>query len=777
MIKNYLKTALRNISRNRLFSLINILGLSLGMTISLLLLLWVQDELKYDKFHENIKNIYQLSMVNAKSSSASGGRTIPYKLIPVTRENYSEVKNATRIRTSNNIVLKTDNKTFKENNFLLAEPQLFEMFSFSLIEGDPITALSEPMSIILSESNAKKFFGDEPALGKAMLANNQISLTVTGIVEDCPDNSSITYEYILPFSILGDRINTWSWECSGFIELYDNVSVKDFRDKYRTALVDNSPRDIDEDMIYLQPFSRVHLFSPTDKADGMVLVYIFSIIGIIILIIACINFINLTTARSVKRGREVGVRKVVGAQRKQLVKQFLFESLIMSFAAMIISFALLEVLLPAFNQLAGKSIVLSFHNMLLVLGFPFILIFTGIISGLYPALFLSSYNPTTIFRLRFSSKQMKNFRRILVVFQFTISITLIILTYVIVQQLHYIHNKDLGIKKDSIIYLSFHNEYREKFATIEEELLKNPSILSISAANTDPASVGNINPVTWEGKEDEDRYLFRCLYVDKEYLDMFEIPFVAGGNFRLDTAEESNIEYIVNETAIKTMGMIDPIGKEFSMFGHDGYIVGVVKDFHNKPLQQNIQPQLITQLDWFRGTLFIKLDPKNITSSLQYIENTLNTIVPGYPFQYTFVDAKIESMYQSIVRSRSIMTYFAILAVFISALGLFGLSSFITEQRSKEVSIRKVFGSSIRGVIFLLTAKFLRWVAIATVISIPIAFYFSHAFLKGFAYHINLSITDFIIPILAQFALAIIAVSYYTFKAANSNPIDTIKYE
>ena len=777
MLKNYFKIAFRNIFRNKLSSFINIFGLSLGMTISLLLLLWVQNELQYDRFHKNIKNIYQISMVDAKSSTSSGGRTIPYKLIPVTREKYSEVKNATRIRNGSNIVLKAENKTFEENNYIFAEPNLFEMFSFSFIEGDPVTALAEPYSIVLSESNARKFFGDEPALGKTILANNQISLNVTGIVENCPENSTITYDYILPFSILGERIDTWSWECSGFIELYDNVSEKEFFEKYKTALVDNSPRDVDRDMIYLQPFSRVHLFTPTDKASGMMLVYLFSIIGVIILIIACINFINLTTARSVKRGREVGVRKVVGAQRKQLIMQFLSESLIMSFIAMVISFVLLEILLPEFNQLTGKSIQPSFNNTLLVLGFPLILIFTGILSGIYPALFLSSYNPTTIFRLRFSSKRMKNFRRILVVFQFAISISLIILTFVIVRQLHYIHNKDLGLKKDSIVYMTFHKEYREKFPLIKEELLKNPSILNISAANTNPASVGNINPVTWEGKQDDDRYLFMCLYVDKEYLNIFEIPFVEGGNFQLDSAEESNIEYIVNEAAVKTMGISDPIGKEFSMFGHDGYIVGVVKDFHNKPLNQEIEPQLITQLDWFRGTLFIKLDPKNIPNSLKYIEKTLDNIVPGYPFQFTFVDAKIESMYQSTVRSRAIMTYFAILAVFISILGLFGLSSFIAEQRSKEVSIRKVFGSSAHEVILLLTGKFLRWVALATVVSLPVAWYFSHEFLKKFAYHINLGIIDFAFPILAQFVLAIIAVSYNTFKAANSNPIECLKYE
>ncbi len=777
MIRNYIKIASRNMVRNKLFSFINILGLSLGMVISLLLLLWAQDELLFDRFHEDIDNIYQISMISEDTSPATAIRTIPYKLIPVVREKFSEVKNAARIRYTGSVVLTSEDNAFKEDNFLIAEPNFLEMFTFPFIEGDPQSALTEITSIIMTRSSAEKFFGKESALGKSVVVNNNTSFTVTGVVEDCPDNSTIYFDYIVPFSLLGERADTWSWECSGFVELHDNISIDSVRDKFRTALVDNSPREVDKDMLYLQSFSRVHLFSPDDRAEGMILVYIFSSIGVIILIIACINFMNLTTARSVKRTREVGVRKVVGAQRNQLINQFLFESVIMSFFALIISLVLLELLLPEFNKLTGKSLQLSFNNYLIVFGFPLILLFTGVISGIYPALFLSSYNPIKIFRLYFSSKSMKTFRKVLVVFQFTISITLIIVTFVLVRQLNFINNKDLGLKKESIIFLPFYNEYSQKYDTIEEELLKNRNIKFVSVANTHPASVGNINPVSWEGKENDDRITFRCLYVDTEYLEMFEIPFVAGGNFQKDTAEHPDIEYIVNETAIKIMGLTDPIGKKFSMFGNDGYIVGVVKDFHNKPLTQSIQPQLITQLDWFRGTMFISLEPNNIEGSLEYIEEKLNNIAPGYPFEYTFVDESIENQYRSIERSRSIMSYFAILAAFISGLGLFGLSSFITEQRSREVSIRKVFGASVKEVITLLTGKFLQWVAVATVIALPIAWYFSDIFLKRFAYRINLTFFDFAIPILAQFVLAFLAVSFCTLKTANSNPVDALKYE
>ncbi len=777
MLKNYFKIAIRNILRNKLISFINILGLSLGMVISLLLLIWAQDEIMYDRFHENIDNIYQLSMINEDTSPATAGRTIPYKLIPVSRTGYSEIKNATRIRYTGDVVLSAEDKKFKEDNFVFAEPNFLEMFSFPLISGDPQTALTEPTSIIITASAEKKFFGNEPALGKTIMVNNRTPFTVTGVVEDCPERSSIYFEYIVPFSLLGDNADTWSWECQGYIQLHENVSLKAFQEKYKTALVDNSPREVDKDMIYLQPFSRVHLYTPDDRPAGMNMVLIFSAIGIIILIIACVNFVNLSTARSVKRAREVGLRKVVGAQRKQLINQFLFESALITFIALIVSLFLLELTLPEFNDLTGKSIRFDVTNYYILAGLPIMLLFTSMLSGIYPALFLSSYSPIKVLRLYFSSNSMKNFRKILVVFQFTISIALIIVSFVLMRQMNYIQNKDLGLKKDSIIFLPIYRDYGDKYETIREELLKNRDIKYVSRANTNPASVGNVNPVTWEGKEDDDRYIFRCLYTDSEYLKMFEIPFVAGGNFLKEKAEHPEIEYIVNETAVKIMGLTDPVGKKFSMFGNDGYIVGVVKDFHNTSLNSEIRPQLISQLSWFRGTMFISMEAGNIESTLKYIDETLQELAPGYPFEFTFVDESIEDLYRSFIQSRSIMGYFAILAMFISGLGLFGLSSYITEQRSKEVSIRKVFGSSVKEVVALLAGKFVLWVAIAMVFAVPLAWYIAGIFLERFAYHIELNILDFAIPILIQFLLAFLAVSFFTLKAAVSNPVDALKYE
>ena len=777
MFRNYLKVAFRNILRHKGFSFINVLGLALGMAVSMLLLLWAQDELQFDKFHDNLDNIYQISMINEDTSPATAGRTTPNKLVPVILENFPEVKNAARIHSINDLILSYENKTFQENNFLLAESNFLEMFSFSLIEGDMKTALKETTSIILTRSSAEKFFGDTPAMGKSIMINNSVPFMVTGIIEDCPEKSTIYFDYILPFSVTGGQGDPWSWGSSSFIELHDNISIDSFREKFKTALVDYSPRDLDTDMLYLQSFSRVHLFGADDKPAGMNLVYIFSAIGLIILFIACINFVNLTTARSVKRAREVGVRKVVGAQKNQIIKQFLFESVMITSFAMAISLVLIELLLPEFNELTGKTIQFQLNNHLILLGFPSLLFFTGIISGIYPALFLSSYKPVKVFKAYFSNKTMRTFRKALVVFQFTISVALIILTFVMVRQLNYINNKDLGLKKDSIISLQYYSGYTQKIDTIKEELLKNPNIEFVSVANSNPASVKHINSVSWEGKDTDDRFLCRCIYTNADYLKMFEIPFVAGGNFQKERADHPDIEYIINETAVVKMGLTDPIGKKFSMGGDEGYIVGVVKDFHNRTLNQNIQPQLITQLDWFQQEMFIRIKPVDAVNSLKYIENKLADIAPGYPFDFSFVDESIENQYGSIQRTRSIMSYFAVLAMFISGLGLFGLSSYIAEQRSKEVSIRKIFGSSIKEVITLLTGKFLLWVAIATIIAFPLALYISNVFLKRFVYHIDLSFLDFAIPIAAQFIVAFLSVSFNTLKAAMSNPAKALQYE
>jgi putative ABC transport system permease protein len=777
MLKNYFKIAIRHLQRHKGYSLINILGLALGMTVSLLLLLWVQDELLFDKFHQDIENIYQISMYDESSPSVSCTRTIPLKMVPVLRDNYPEIKNAVRYRQFGNLALNYNDKDFNENNVMVTETNFFEIFDVEFIKGDAATALSDPHSIILTSSSANKIFGDEPPMEKVITINNDTPFTVTGIIKELPVQSSLNIEYILSFAVMGERADTWSWECSGFVQLFPNIDYDNFAPKIKTALVDHSPRDIDQDMLYLQPFSNVHLYSPLDAPDGLIMVYVLSGIAILILLIACINFMNLANARYALRTKEIGVRKILGAHRKHIIMQFLSESLLITFIAMLLSIGLVELLLPQFNLITAKNISLSLTNLILIIGFPLIVLFTGIFAGTYPAFFLSSYSPVQILSHKFSSDSMKSFRNILVVFQFTISIILIILSFVIYQQINYINNKNLGIKTDSVIHLPMRTEQYEKYDIIKEELLKNRNVLAVTTSTSLPSMVGNINPVTWEGKPNDDRVTFRFYNTDNDFFKLFQIPFIAGNGFTMEEAAHPEIEYVVNETAIKVMEMKDPIGKKFSMFGNDGYIVGVIKDFHNTSLSGEIRPLLISQLSWFRSHIMIRIAPNEINPTIKYIENTMAETCPGFPFSYTFLDESIARMYSDTRRTHSIILYFTCLAVFISCLGLFGLSSFMTERRAKEISIRKILGSSTNRLLFQITSSFLRWVGIAAIIAIPVAMYLANLFLKQYAYHYELTIIDFVIPIAMQALLAVVTVSYQTLRSAYTNPADILKYE
>ncbi|MCF7918721.1 MAG: ABC transporter permease [Candidatus Cloacimonetes bacterium] len=777
MFRNYLNLAVRHLVKYKSFSFINILGLSLGMTVSILLLLWVQDELMYDKFHSQIDNIYQISMVNEQAGSVSGGRTIPYKMVPVLRENYPEVKDAVRYRYTGDLAMQYNGKDYNENNVMLTESNLFSIFDFKLLKGDTETALNDPYSIILSESSARKIFGDEEPMGKVILINSSSPFTVTGILQDVPARSSLRIDYLIPFSILGERADTWSWECSGFVLLHSNVDLADFAPVVRTALVDHSPRDVDVDMLLLQQLSHVHLYSPTDEPAGIKMVYILGAIAFVILIIACINFMNLATARYALRAREVGVRKIAGAARNQVTMQFLAESLFITALAIILAIVLIELFLPEFNNLTGKNISLSLSNKLLIAGFPLVLLFTGIFSGLYPALFLSSYAPIQILRSKFSSDSMKVFRKLLVVFQFAVSIILIIVSFIIFRQINYINHKDLGINTDFVLHLPLHSEHIEKYDIIKEELLKNENIIAITTSTSLPSYVGNVNPVSWEGKPDDERVIFRFYNTDNDFFKIFEIPFTRGGGFTLDTAEPPNIEYIVNEKAVEIMKMDDPVGKKFSMFGNDGYIVGVIEDFHNVSLDEEIRPLLISQLSWFRSILMIKIKPEATAETLKYIETTLEKVCPGFPFSYTFLDETITGMYSETRRTRNIILYFTGLAVFISCLGLFGLSSFMTQKRSKEICLRKILGSNINQLLLKLTGSFLRWVAIASLIAVPVAWYLGNLFLEEFVYHYRPGIFDFLLPVILQFLLAAFTVSFQTIRAAYANPAEALKYE
>lgn len=778
MFLNYLKVTYRNFSRNKAFTFINIFGLAIGMAVCILLLLWVQDEFSYDSFHLNSNNIYNVVQEGVwNDGQAYGNRTIPYRLAPLMNELYPEIENHVRLRTFSGMMMKVDNKTFYED-VLLTEPALFEMFSFDLVQGDLEVAFNNIKNIILTEETAYKYFGNEDPMGKVIRYNDQTDFTVTGVASNPPDNSTISFNMIIPFELLGEeKINSWSWESSGYVKLHENTSIEEFESKIENTIIENN-KDGDT-FVRIQSLSRVHLYDPLDTPGTLIFVIIFAAIGIIVLLIACINFMNLSTARSAKRAKEVGIRKVVGANRISLIRQFMSESIFTAILALIAAFVMVELFLPVFNQLAQKNLDVSITNSVFLISMIGLTLIVGVISGSYPALYLSHFNPSKVLKSGNSTKNKNRFRTFLVVFQFTISIALIICTATIYNQLNYIQNKDLGFSKDYILTVPWNNELDNSFESFKNELLTNPNVLGVTSSSSSPANVGNVNPAIWEGKTDDEKILFNFFLVEKDFLNVFDMEIIAGENFKKDHTRGKPVPYIVNESAVEMMQMEDPIGKRFTMYNdnNSGEIIGVVKDYHFTKLTNDIGPIMISTLTWWRQSVFIKLNPQNVQGTMQMIEETAKKFSPSFPYEFSFLDEDIDQLYSQYYEMGTIIKYFSILAVFISCLGLFGLASFMTEQRTKEIGIRKVLGSSAAKIVYLLTKGFSKWVLLANIFAWPIAYFVMLKFLELFAYNSGINIWLFVLSGIIALVISGLTVGYQTLKAANSNPVDALKYE
>jgi len=779
MFNNFVKIAIRNFGRNKAFTFINILGLAIGMAVCIMLLLWVQDETSFDKFHTNSKQLYSIAQEGVWNNGETyGNRTIPYRLSPLMHEIYPEVENHVRARTMGGMMMQVEDKAFYEDDVLITEPALFEMFSFDLVKGDLEAAFNDKHNLILTEETAHKYFGDEDPMGKIIRYDDRVDFTVTGIAANSPENSSITFNMIVPFEILGERrINGWSWESQGYILLKENANIEAFIEKIRNTIIENT--DDADTYVRIQPISMLHLYDAMDEPTGLIFVIIFALIGIIVLLIACINFMNLSTARSSKRAKEVGIRKVVGAGRRSLIRQFMSESILTAFIALILAFVMVELFLPNFNNLTGKSLNVSITNLVFVLGLICITLIVGIISGSYPAFYLSRFNPNIVLKSGNAPKTKNRFRTVLVVFQFTISIALIICTATVYDQINYLQNKDLGFTKDFIVSIPMNQELDDSFESFKDEMLKNPSILGVTNSSTSPANVSNVNPAVWEGKTDDENVLFNFFLVEKDFLNVFDMELVAGDNFTKSYEKGDPVPYIVNESAVELMLLEDPVGKRFYMYdeGNTGEIIGVVKDYHFQRLTADIGPIMISTINWWRSSIFVKLNPQNIQESMEYIEENVTKLSPSFPYEYSFLDEDIDQLYTQYYEMGNIIKYFAILAVFISCLGLFGLASFMTEQRTKEIGIRKVLGSSVARIIYLLTKGFSKWVLLSNIFAWPIAYYAMQKFLELFAYKSGFNIWIFIISGLSTLLVSVFTVSYQTLRAANANPIKALKYE
>ncbi len=786
MLKNYLKIAFRKIIREKGFSFINLIGLAIGMTACLLILFWLQDEFSFDRYNENYSSIYRVIHEQKFAEQTIHSAKAPIPLGPALKEAFPDIVNFTRFGTFvGEVLIKYEDNAFYELGGAYVDPTFFEMFTVDFLRGDKENIFPDRFCIVITESTARKYFGDEDPIGKSLELENICSLKITGIIKDLPQNSHLQFDFAVPFTLYetwGADLSDWtSWPAYTYIQLDDKTTRQQANEKIADFLQDKLPGN--EDSIYLQPLGKIHLYSNFSYDSPAVLgdinnVYIFSMIGFFILIIACINFINLTTASSLKRAREIGLRKVVGANRSNLIQQFLGETIILTIIAFLLSLVLIELAMPYFNQLAGKDLSINLNNAKIMFGTLIIILFTGFFSGLYPAFFLSSFKAAKTLKgsLKFGARS-SFLRKGLIVFQFFLSVTLIICTLVIFKQLNYIQNKKLGFNTDHVVTIQSRPGMYRDYPTFKENLLRHPSIVNVTATSEDkgpiPLAPGSFS---WTGKDPADNPNFALSEVDYDYFKTMQIDITKGRSFSKELVSDSSA-VVVNEAAVKAMGMTDPIDKQFNLHGKLHTIIGVNKNVNLNSLHISIEPVITRIYTYVPFTLFIRTTSINLLQSLKTIEEEWYKIVPDFPFVYTFLDERIAGMYKYEQEISKAFIFFASLAIFISCLGLFGLATFTAESRTKEIGIRKVLGSSSREIVFLLSRDFAKWVLLGNLIAWPVAWFGMNVWLRSFAYKTQIDLWIFIVSGILALLVAFITISFRTIKAANSNPVKALKYE
>ncbi|MFC1493379.1 ABC transporter permease [candidate division KSB1 bacterium] len=777
MLKNYLKIAFRNIMKQKMYSFINISGFALGMAACFLILLWIDYEVNYDDFHAKRDNIYRLiNRTERGIFSVTEGAFGPALVRDV-----PEIVDYARVFPANKRLLTYDNKSLYYSERLV-DPSFFRVFSYPFLHGDPVTALSDPGSIIITEKIADDLFGGQDPTGKTIIINGNNSLRITGVMKNVPENSHLQFDFLLPVKHnLPDRFLKWDMQVwQTYLLLREDTGISDIgmkiNDCYRDNVEGASPS------WEVQSLSKIHLHSAGIQYDEAVKgdirnVYFFFSLAVFIILIACINFVNLSTARSGKRAREVCMRKVSGARKKEIVAQFFGESISLSLISMITAFILLVIVLPYYNGITGKTItVTDILNLRIISGILIIAIFSGVLSGIYPALYMSSFQPVKVLKGVMNTGSRRSvFRRILVVVQFTLTVILVFGTIIINKQLNYIHNIDLGFNKDHTVYFELRRSITEQFGAFRERLLLEPGVLAVTSGFV-PTGIGSWTVPVWEGKrQDVNPHMYRS-YVDHNYIDFYEMEIIEGRYFSLDLSSDT-LNYVLNEAAVKAMELDEPVGKGFSINGRTGQIIGIVKDFHYKSLHSDIEPFIFLMSPVERHQVSVKISSENIDRILEHIESVWKVFSPDFPFDYMFLDEAIDRKYRSEKQAGLLFKYFTGLAIFIAGLGLFGMVSYLSEQRTKEIGIRKVLGAKPRQVVRLLTAEFIMWVLAANIIAFPVGWYVMELWLRGFAFRADIDIMSFLISGTLSFVIAIGAVSFQSVKAAASDPVKTLRCE
>ncbi len=789
MLKNHFKIAWRNILKNRVFSLLNIIGLTTGLLCSLLIFLWISDELAIDNYHENSKELFTVYERVFFDGKIVGGYYTPAYLHRELKLKLPEIEKASPTVFP---VLKTfasGAKVFKQTgNYIGAD--YFSMFSYKFIKGTAETAMTGPNDIAISHKMAKLFFGSaENAMGRAITYENSDKFQVSAVFEEAGPSTMKTNDFFLHWDVYCKE-NSWTedWTNNGpntFIQLAENTDATKVEAKIKNFLKGYN-RNIGETFnieLYLQPYGERYLHSNFENghiSGGKIEnIRIFGFIAFFILLIACVNFMNLASAGSLKRAKEIGIRKVLGAKKGGIVYQFLGEAVLLAFISTVMAIILLTLVLPVFNQLAEKDLSLmnlSGYAWASILG---IALFTGLLSGSYPAFMLSSFSIIGIFRKKtLADTKSQWIRKGLVVFQFSLSIILICGMIITSRQIDYIQNKNLGFDRQNLLAFPLEGDLVKNFETFKDRALQFPGIKSVAATSASPVEIGgNTFEIVWQGKEESNRTMFSTFPASGDFLKTWGCELIAGRDF--GDSDKGKFEYILNETAVKAMGLNEPIGKPLSQWGMDGTIVGVVKDFHFQSMKKSIEPLVIRYASDYKwlGTVLVKIAPDNIRQTVTSLESLHAELNPAYPFQYNFTDQQYDQLYKSENMFFTLSQYFSALAIFISCLGLFGLVMFTAQQKVKEIGIRKVLGASVMGITTLLAKDFLKLVLLAIVIGSPIARYLMNQWLANYKYRIDIPWWVFGAAGMLTVGIALFTLSFESIKAANANPVKSLRTE
>jgi putative ABC transport system permease protein len=789
MLKNYFKTAWRNLIKNKFYSIITIAGLTAALCVGIVILLWVQDETSFDSFHSKASNLYKLENRVGTGNSIQIWQNTASPIGKLGAEELPEVKGYTR--TCYNYFydqFKTGDKTIYQKESYFVDPSFFSLFDFALIKGNKENPFPDNQSVVLTESVAKKYFGDADPIGKVLVAEEDTTnFTVTGVIADFPRNSAFNYEMMFPLSLYASKIygpgkkngmtidtdfNDYNYNT--FLWLSPTVSLKDLSTKLRNIHLRIRPEDTDVDYLML-PVGKMHLYKSDGTDAGMETVRMFTIVAVLILVIGCINYVNLSTARSMLRSREVSLRKIVGAGKLQLFLQFVLETVVLFFIASVAAIALIPLLLPVFNSISGKYLQFDMANMSMWMVIGGCVLATLIVSSIYPALLLSSFEPLKALKgkaaLRINDVV---FRKALVVVQFAFSVILIAGTFVIGRQLNFIRSKNLGYDKENV--LSFNMRYMGKhYDAVKANLMKQPGVLDITRSNNEQivSYNGQTGNNEFDGKQVGETLMIYPVPVDKNYIPFFKIDMAAGKNFEGLPAD--SIHFILNETAVRNARIKDPIGKRFKLREVDGIITGVVKDFHFASMRKAIEPVVF----YYRPNQFyrihIKTTGKDAAKVIAAAEMEWKKYNPQYPFEYTFLDDTFNQLYETETRTGTLFNIFAGIAILISCLGLLGLTAYTAQLRTREIGVRKVLGASVSGVVILLAKDFLRLVFVGIAVAIPVAWFVMNRWMQDFAYRTDINWTVFLMSGLLAILIALITISFQSVKAALVNPVRSLK--